>query len=419
MLYAWCSWSRVCLSSCASNWAVSLEQYRAAVVPVESLAAWLLELELEHCWIYTSLGVLLQLVSIELGSVYPWLLELRWLDVLLAIDSKIQSYVRTSTTRRSSRHTSRLVLDIRTIWRLLTSSSTKMSTSTSSSTATYSWPTSTLYFMLDTQNLYQHIHLHQQATGAINFKITSCLLLGAKWQDQRQLQGRVPTSEPLPPLPSWSRLMNPRDKEHPASTQERVITTSRVWAQPADISTSVVHQHRWAHLGLHRRAYRQEHLWEDPQPTDQQYTSVWSDINQWASQQQCSQPRQPLQPRDRLAHGTSPHCRLLPAHVAHRQVTQVAGAGYIGSKDNNCYIWFEARQRFDNQHHPLERCHHHHQAQRQNGSRLTSEDTSRPQWASQLPRWHRLGQSTFSAEIWEQTSEGQGSLHIVEYICKA
>ena len=29
-------------------------------------------------------------------------------------------------------------------------------------------------------NLYQHIHLHQQATDAINLKITSTLLLGAK-----------------------------------------------------------------------------------------------------------------------------------------------------------------------------------------------------------------------------------------------
>ena len=28
-------------------------------------------------------------------------------------------------------------------------------------------------------NLYQHIHFHQQATDAINFKITSCILLGS------------------------------------------------------------------------------------------------------------------------------------------------------------------------------------------------------------------------------------------------
>ena len=28
-------------------------------------------------------------------------------------------------------------------------------------------------------NLYQHIHLHQQATDAINFKVTSCILLGS------------------------------------------------------------------------------------------------------------------------------------------------------------------------------------------------------------------------------------------------
>ena len=28
-------------------------------------------------------------------------------------------------------------------------------------------------------NLYQHVHLHQQATDAINFKITSCVLVGS------------------------------------------------------------------------------------------------------------------------------------------------------------------------------------------------------------------------------------------------
>ena len=46
------------------NVAVSLVQYRAAGVPVESHAVWLLEFVLERCWIYTSLEVLLQFVSI-------------------------------------------------------------------------------------------------------------------------------------------------------------------------------------------------------------------------------------------------------------------------------------------------------------------------------------------------------------------
>ena len=57
--------------------AVSLEQCKVAGVPVEFLAAWLLEFEPERYWIYTNLGVLLLLVSIELEIVYPWLLELR------------------------------------------------------------------------------------------------------------------------------------------------------------------------------------------------------------------------------------------------------------------------------------------------------------------------------------------------------
>ena len=61
---------------------VSLVQYRAAGVPLESLAAWLpefaLDSRLERCWIYTSLGVLIQLVSIEFEFVYPWFLALLW-----------------------------------------------------------------------------------------------------------------------------------------------------------------------------------------------------------------------------------------------------------------------------------------------------------------------------------------------------
>ena len=57
--------------------AVSLVQYRAAGVPVVSPVTWKLGTELERYWIYTSLGILLQLVSIELDIVYPWLLEFR------------------------------------------------------------------------------------------------------------------------------------------------------------------------------------------------------------------------------------------------------------------------------------------------------------------------------------------------------
>ena len=56
---------------------LSLEQYRAAGVPVVSHATWMQEFEPERYWIYASLGVLLLLVSIELEIVYPWLLELR------------------------------------------------------------------------------------------------------------------------------------------------------------------------------------------------------------------------------------------------------------------------------------------------------------------------------------------------------
>ena len=62
---------------------VSLVQYVAAGAPVRSHAALLHEFALEHYWIYTSFGVLLQLVSIELEIVYPWLLALQWHGVQL------------------------------------------------------------------------------------------------------------------------------------------------------------------------------------------------------------------------------------------------------------------------------------------------------------------------------------------------
>ena len=53
-------------------------QYVAAGVPAHSLAVSPQGSVLEWCWIDASLGVLLQLVSIELGIVYPWLLVLQW-----------------------------------------------------------------------------------------------------------------------------------------------------------------------------------------------------------------------------------------------------------------------------------------------------------------------------------------------------
>ena len=46
--------------------AVSLVQCKVSGVPADSLATWLLEFVPERCWMYTSLGVLLRLVSIEL-----------------------------------------------------------------------------------------------------------------------------------------------------------------------------------------------------------------------------------------------------------------------------------------------------------------------------------------------------------------
>ena len=51
---------------------VSLVQYVAAGVPARSHAALQPNIVLERYWIYTSLGVLFQFVSIAFEIVYPW-----------------------------------------------------------------------------------------------------------------------------------------------------------------------------------------------------------------------------------------------------------------------------------------------------------------------------------------------------------
>ena len=134
----------------------------------------------------------------------------------------------------------------------------------------------------------------------------------ASWRqrpDWGQLQGRVPTSTALPRC-HLDQDWGTSDKEHPTSIQKGVVTTSRVWAQPAYTSTAAAHQWDWACLEHHWRADRQVHLQEGAQPTDQQYTSVWPNLHQWTSQQQRSQPREPHQPRDHLDQGRSSHQRL-------------------------------------------------------------------------------------------------------------
>ena len=70
--------------------AVSLAQYFSAGVPARSRAVLLLEIVLERCWIYTNLGVLLQLVSIKFEAAYPWFFVFRWHGVqFLRLLSKV------------------------------------------------------------------------------------------------------------------------------------------------------------------------------------------------------------------------------------------------------------------------------------------------------------------------------------------
>ena len=101
------------------------------------------------------------------------------------IDLKNQSYLQTSATSRSSRHTSRPVLHIKMIRRIWEDCRVVL------------YENEYIYLEQHDRiqltnidpllqagypNLYQHIHLHQQATDAINFKITSTLFLTANEQ---------------------------------------------------------------------------------------------------------------------------------------------------------------------------------------------------------------------------------------------
>ena len=83
MLAAWCfrpcDLRRACALSCNHlSW-----QYVGAGVPVRSFVVALRGPVPERCWIYTSLRVLLQLVSIELEIAYPGFLVLQRFVVLL------------------------------------------------------------------------------------------------------------------------------------------------------------------------------------------------------------------------------------------------------------------------------------------------------------------------------------------------
>ena len=85
MLDACCSRScdilRVCASSCnclSLSLSLSLVHYFSVGIPVRSFAVSPQGSVPERCWIYTSLGVLPLLVSMELEIVYQWFLVLQW-----------------------------------------------------------------------------------------------------------------------------------------------------------------------------------------------------------------------------------------------------------------------------------------------------------------------------------------------------
>ena len=103
---------------------------------------------------------------------------------------------------------------------------------------------------------------------------------GSQRQDCWQLQGGVPTATTLPRVHLGS--------QHPTFLRQGVITTRTLgWAI----------LHRCSHcpsmtseISCAIRGRTAKYIFnKSPHTSDQQYTSVWSDINQWADEQQCVQ----------------------------------------------------------------------------------------------------------------------------------
>ena len=211
-------------------------------------------------------------------------------------------------------------------------------------------------------SLYQHIHLHQQTTDTINFRITSSLLLGANDKIEGQLQGRVPTTTAPPETTSWpsgSRQMSLGQSTsyiHTEGGHHNIKTLSSTSLQPYNRCTSVRLGTSWASskgrqastFSRKRTTHRSAaHICLIKHPSVDLSTATFT--ASWTSST-----------RNHLEQGTSSHQCLLPSRDAHRQVAR-AGSTDI-REDNDGYIRFEYID-IDNQHHPLKTNHHHRQVQ--------------------------------------------------------
>ena len=104
--------------------------------------------------------------SMDIKEIYNKFEETTWDAANLSLGDIILRYFRSCLVHRNDTKIGYIVLSEKEYQRLWDNDEIKMTN--------VDIPMSRGY-----PNLYQHIHIHQQATDAINFKITSCILLGS------------------------------------------------------------------------------------------------------------------------------------------------------------------------------------------------------------------------------------------------
>ena len=210
-------------------------------------------------------------------------------------------------------------------------------------------------------NLYQHIHLHQQATDAINFKITSCVLVGSNdkvdinWKKEYLGQNLyllailIKVDEPR-----TRAILRPHRRD---SSQHQEFELNQPTSTPPLQIQSVGQQlvvlrgptAQYIFVKIDHPAIISSHVFDQTLIQDLSTpTHVRSSV--------CARAMQ----TGARHKGTSPHPHVFSSHKEHREV---AGRGYIDIKDIGKVISYIEHVYADYQHHALQRSYDHHQLQ--------------------------------------------------------
>ena len=162
--------------------------------------------------------------SIDIKDIYNKLEEPTWDTSNLSLEDIILRYFRDCPLRRSDTKVGYIVLNEKEYQHLWDNDAIKLTNG--DIPMTHGYP-----------NLYQHIHIHQQATDAINFKITSSILLGSNDKIDVNWK-RDYFAQKLYLVAIAIAGGGTSNKEHLTTIPSRQQSTSRVRAQPADIYTT-------------------------------------------------------------------------------------------------------------------------------------------------------------------------------------